>query len=75
MKFFALTKHGLVLIQTVLCETHFSARWIDELIIADHDDNWEEVIRGQVSCQICGATPPPLAKDYYLCGNIKVPKK
>lgn len=75
MKFFALTRHGLALVHTTLCEQHFSARWIDELIVADHDDNWREVRLGAVSCQICGARPEPLAKDYYICGNIKVPKK
>lgn len=75
MKFYALTRHSLVLTQTVLCDDHFSARWIDELITENHDDHWIELSMGSVRCQICGAAPAPLAKDYYICGNIKVPKK
>lgn len=75
MKFFGLTNCGLLLTHTVLCNDHFAARWIDELIIEHHDDNWREVSAGSVSCQICGARPAPLAKDYYICGNIKVPKR
>ncbi len=74
MKFFALTRHSLVLTQTVLCDEHFAARWIDELITPDHDGKWIELVRGALACQICGAKPPTMAKDYYVCGNIKVPK-
>jgi hypothetical protein len=75
MKFYALTRHSLVLMQTVLCDAHFAARWIDELITHDHDDKWKDVTSySTVRCQICGAQPPPQCTDYYVCGNIKVPK-
>lgn len=77
LKFYALTRHGLALMHTVLCSAHFSARWIDELITHDHDDSWRDITEyATATCQICGARPerkPPWS--YYVCGNIKVPKK
>lgn len=76
MNFYALTKHGLVMVHTTLCTNHFDARWIDELVTADHDGDWRDVSQWPtVMCQICGERPAPQCTDYYVCGNIKVPKK
>lgn len=77
MKFFAMRDAaGVLRLNLTLCNDHFDARWIDELILAEATDDWEDVTKLQppVHCQICWASPKREVYDHYICGNIKVPK-